>query len=82
MMREWNVRVAELSRCLRIIVSASSDEGDELDPIAGGEHRRRVLRAGHDLAVALDRDAAIAEAELDDQRGDGRTVYDGARSRR
>src|SRR6185503_4421995 len=47
--------------------SASSNKGDDLESIAVREHRRRVLRARNDLAIALDGNWFSVETELRNQ---------------
>src|SRR5687768_551991 len=46
------------------VISASSDEGHDLEPITVGEEGGRMLGTWDDLEVALDGDALVAEAEL------------------
>jgi hypothetical protein len=54
--------------------SASSDEGDDLEAITVDENGSGMLRARHDLAVALDGDTLAGETELTDQHFDGGSV--------
>src|SRR5690606_33575391 len=73
-------RPVALSRCGRWTAgSAAADELHDLELVAGREPRGRVLVARHDVAVALDGDPALAEAELVQQVGDGDAVADVAR---
>jgi len=51
--------------------SAATDGADDLDPVAFGELRRRVLAARNDFAVALQRDALIRQTHALDEFGDG-----------
>src|SRR5690348_10396796 len=81
MIREVKVRLPSVQLSLISGMGgtlASSDKRDQLDAVAGGEHRRAVLCARHDLAVALDGNATFAEAELDEQRGDRGAFCHGA----
>ncbi len=48
--------------------SATADEMDDLDRVAGAHPSSRVLRAGDDLPIDLHRDRAAAEAQVLDQR--------------
>src|SRR5688572_18940615 len=73
MMRDESVRPARVQVSF---ISASSDEGDELETITCEDHRRRVIRPRDDLAIALDGNSAIAEPQLSEQYGYGRAVFD------
>src|SRR5688572_14026124 len=69
MMRDWKLRAPRVQVSF---MSASTDEGDDLEVIALGQHRRGVHRARHDFSVALDGDRLAREAQLPDQRRDRR----------
>src|SRR5215510_11543383 len=56
MMRERKVRSPRVQVSWVSDISASSDEGDDLEAVAVGEHGGRVEGARDDLAVALDGD--------------------------
>src|SRR5687767_14705225 len=55
MMRDRNVRAPRVQVSLvvdsSVIMSASSDEGDDFEAVTGREHGGGVERARHDLAV-------------------------------
>src|SRR5688500_3053256 len=70
MIRDRNVRPPRVQVSLSEDISASSDEGDDLDAVAFGENGGSMQGARHDLAVALDRDGLSSEAELADEGGD------------
>lgn len=51
--------------------SAAADGDDDFETIALGHHDFGMTAAGHDFAVALDRDPPPGMIELGDERGDG-----------
>jgi hypothetical protein len=59
--------------------SAAADHRDDLDAVALGKGRRRVLGARDDLAVLLDGDPPSVDAEDVEERRDGGPVGDVAR---
>ena len=52
---------------------ATADEGDQLEFVVVLERGARVLGLGDDVAIALDRDGAVAKAQLLDELPDRRT---------
>jgi hypothetical protein len=57
-------------------MSASADERDHLEAVAGGEWSSTVLRPRDNVAIAFHRDAAIREPERTDQVGNRRSRDD------
>src|SRR4051812_2360419 len=74
MMREVSSRFASFQ--VSVNISASTDEGHELELVAGGQHRRRMLRARYDFSVSLDRDTTIGKSQHVDESCDGGAVWD------
>src|SRR4051812_8919813 len=61
------------------LCSAAAHELYDFQRVAVSQQRGGVLRARHDLGVALDRHRALRESELAQQRADGAALCDVAR---
>ena len=59
-------------------VSSTADRDHDLEPVTVEQRLLSEAAARHDLAIALQRNALVGEAQLFDQLGDGEGIVEAA----